>query len=323
MGLANGLRIGKRLINNISYYIQHRPQPNEILDRERLQSEAMRIFGSMPERFRKELEGMADGAGIPLQMVAEWVAIEYCIREKCSGFVNVIDGHAWVGRNNDFLLPEVWGYATVRDVKDRIPTITFGMEGDVTPITGINREQLWLHHHFLPVKDKPRPGKPYLPEYCCILEALETCSNLHDVERMLNTFDRSGGMILFAVDGKTEEFAIYECNCQSYRRRDAVENKIIATNHTDDTEPSAISEGSLKRYQRLDKLVVQRNNWRSLRIPYDLIEILADEGIEQHGESYYTVYSLIACPGEKKIWYTFGGYPAASYGNWAPVHWPW
>jgi hypothetical protein len=178
MGFTNRLHMGHRLADNITYYLRHRPQDNEVLDREHLVSEAIPIFRALTERVREELEGMAEGSGIPLQMIAEWVAAEYVIKEHCSGFVSLIEGHAWVGRNNDFLVPEVWGYATIRDIKDRIPTITFGMEGDIFPVTGINKERLWLHHQFLPAEDGPQPGKPCLPEYCYVLEALETCSNI-------------------------------------------------------------------------------------------------------------------------------------------------
>jgi hypothetical protein len=122
-------------------------------------------------------------------------------------------------------------------------------------------------------------------------------------------------MIIFAVDGKNDESALFECTCRSYLRRDAVEGKITATNHADNTTFSATSESSLKRRRRLDELVIQRNNWKSLRIPLDLIRILADDGVEQRGKNSFTVYSAIACPAEKRQWYTLGGYPAASRGN--------
>ena len=61
----------------------------------------------------------------------------------------LIDGHAWVARNNDMFVPGIWGHATIREIKGRIPTLTFGQEGDVFTATGVNRERLWLHHHAL------------------------------------------------------------------------------------------------------------------------------------------------------------------------------
>jgi hypothetical protein len=59
------------------------------------------------------------------------------------------------------------------------------------------------------------------------------------------------------------------------------------------------------------------------RLPQDLIAILADDGVERRGQDLWTVYSNVACPGTGELWFTFGGYPAASGGEWLPVTWPW
>ena len=58
-------------------------------------------------------------------------------------------------------------------------------------------------------------------------------------------------------------------------------------------------------------------------LPADLIRILADEGIERRETDLVTVYSNMACPSTGEIWYTFGGYPAASQGAWQRLKWPW
>jgi hypothetical protein len=58
-------------------------------------------------------------------------------------------------------------------------------------------------------------------------------------------------------------------------------------------------------------------------MPADLIQSLADDEIERRAEPLITVYSNVACPSTGEIWYTFGGYPAASRGNWQKLEWPW
>lgn len=50
--------------------------------------------------------------------------------------------------------------------------------------------------------------------------------------------------------------------------------------------------------------------------------LLADAEVEQRGSEFGTVYSAVACPGTGELWYTFGGYPAASRGDWRPLPWP-
>jgi hypothetical protein len=51
--------------------------------------------------------------------------------------------------------------------------------------------------------------------------------------------------------------------------------------------------------------------------------ILADPGVEVRGEDYGTVYASVTCPSQRMVWYTFGGYPAASSGAWYEIVWPW
>ncbi len=54
-----------------------------------------------------------------------------------------------------------------------------------------------------------------------------------------------------------------------------------------------------------------------------LVAALADDEIERRDDTFATVYSNVACPATGEIWYTFGGWPAASVGNWQVVPWPW
>jgi hypothetical protein len=58
-------------------------------------------------------------------------------------------------------------------------------------------------------------------------------------------------------------------------------------------------------------------------LPADLIAILADEKVEVQGDNFGTVYANIACPSLNQVWHTFGGFPAASKGNWQSIDWPW
>jgi hypothetical protein len=149
----------------------------------------------------------------------------------CTGAICLFNDQAWVARNNDFFAPDLWGYATIRELRARIPTITFSMMGYVFTPTGINRERLWLHYNFLDAWDQPVPGKEHLPPYAFIVEALETCSTLQDVERLLNQIDRDGAMLLFAVDGKNDDYALYECACQSHLKLENNRQWLVGANH--------------------------------------------------------------------------------------------
>jgi hypothetical protein len=58
-------------------------------------------------------------------------------------------------------------------------------------------------------------------------------------------------------------------------------------------------------------------------LPGDLVAMLADDGVERRRQNFATAYAAVACPGSGELWFTLGGYPAASRGAWQRVPWPW
>jgi hypothetical protein len=246
------------------------------------------------------------------------------VDDGCSGFVGLIDGHAWVARNNDMFVPGIWGHATVREIAGRIPTLTFGQEGDVFTATGVNRERLWLHHQALTTSDAPRRGRPHVSGWILLTEMLETCSTIAEVEARLGEVDRDEGMLLFAVDGKTEQFAILECASSRLVHRNDAGPWIVGTNHAcelDAPEPEGDSRSRQARMESMAASIYGRGS--APRLPGDLVSLLADDDVERRGGGFSTVYSTVACPGTGAVWFTFGGVPAASRGRWLPVAWPW
>jgi len=326
IGCAAGRMLGSRLEQLLSIFVANQEDSK---DMEKLHTGALPWLRSLPRRFQDEFEGMAEGAGIPLQHIAELAYIEEWAINQCSGAVYLSENQAWVARNNDYYMPELWGYATIREVDGRIPTINFPREGDVFTPTGVNKEKLWLHYNFLPVWDKPSPTKPHVPAYVFLTEALELCRTISDVETLLNKTDRDDGMLLFAVDGKNNEFALFECMCSKYYKREATDGWIVGTNHYCAIEDLTLGddEGSastLNRYRRMENLIQTLSASQTPpNLPVDLIRILADDKIERRDKRVITVYSKVACPSTGEIWNTFGGYPAASKGNWQRLDWPW
>jgi hypothetical protein len=289
----------------------------------------------LPERYLEEFEGLASGAGLPLLSLAKWAYLEVILANECSGAILMLDRHAWVARNNDTHAPGMWGYVTIREVSGRIPAISFGMEGDVFTPTGINQEGLWLHYNWLPAQDALTAGQPHLPGYVLLQEALETCRTLQDLERLLLQIQRDDGMLIFAVDGKTDEAALYECNRSDFQKSYPLEGWIVGTNHfctlpSPPAEDEAIQPlSSQSRYRRLENLAVavfsRHPPGANMRdsLPRELIALLADDEIERRSGEIQTAYSNVACPATNEIWYTFGGYPSASRGDWGRLAWPW
>jgi hypothetical protein len=327
VGWAIGRHLGPRLEQNIQHYIEQGPARHMALDRDRLRRGALPWLRCLPRRFQDELEGLAEGAGLPLQRVAEWCYVEECTAGGCSAFLCSLGGQTWVARNNDIWVPDLWGYVTIHEVEGYIPTISFGLEGEPFIATGINRERLWLHYNYLPVWDAPTGTRPTLPPYVLLTIALETCSGLGEVEALLAAVDRTSGMMIFAADTRNDTYAVFECSCSAHVRRQPRAGWLAGTNHYL-AGPAPVAAGlyvphSVDRYERLAELVagyMQQDG--TMALPWDLVQILADAGVEQRGEGYGTVYANVACPARGELWYTFGGYPAASAGAWQRLDWP-
>jgi hypothetical protein len=250
-----------------------------------------------------------------------------------------IGDRTWLARNNDLWLPELWGYVTVKEIDGRLPTICFGLEGELFIATGINAAGLWLHYNYLPAWDRPAGQKPVVAPYVLSTILLETCRGLNEVEAWLRAVDRSGGLMLFAVEGATDraaaadKAAIFECSRTAYTRCDLGAGWIGGTNHYLALEVPQAAEvyapHSVRRYERLAALLdgcLARGDdltQPGLELPDDLVSVLADDGVEQWEAGYGTVYANVACPADRALWYTFGGYPAASAGHWQPLPWPW
>lgn len=327
IGFAAGQNLGSKLEGILNLYIAGVAQSRDL---QKLYSGALPWLYSLPKRFQDEFRGMAEGANIPLHLLAEWAYIEECDLKQCSGAIYRLEDQIWVARNNDFYMPELWGYVIIRDIDGRIPTVNFCMEGEIFTPTGINEEKLWLHYNFLPVWDKPAADKPHMPPYVFLTEALELCRTIGDVETLLNETDRDGGMLLFAADGKTNDFALFECMCSQYFRRQSDNGWIVGTNHycaCEDLTLSAADQeplGTVSRFKHLEEGMQKLcTSVTPPSFPLDLIQILADDEIERRGKDVITVYSNVACPSTGELWYTFGGYPAASQGNWQRLEWPW
>jgi hypothetical protein len=329
IGHAMGRALGARLAANIRRYVRARTPAGVPFDAARWRSGALPWLRSLPARFQAEFEGLAQGAKIPLQRIAEWVYLEVALAGQCSGAVVGLEDHLWVARNNDSFAPGLWGYVTIRDVVGRIPTASFGLEGDIFTATGINRERLWLHYNYLPVRDAPVAGKPHLPGYALMVEALETCRTLRDVEALLDRVQRDGGMLLFAVEGRTDTCALYECTCTEVYKRELTGGWIVGTNHysANPRAPSAgapASSSTVRRYARMEALIGALASQEGKVAPVPaLVEALADGGVEAREGETVTVYANVTCPATGTLWYTFGGCPAASGGNWQQLPWPW
>ena len=227
----------------------------------------------------------------------------------------------WVGRNNDLWVPDLWGYAIRRQVTGRLATLIFGMRGELFAATGLNQAGLWLHYNWLPPVNFPAAQDAWTP-YVLLTEILETCKDVDEAESRLESTNRTGGMLVFAADGNGNG-AIFECSCTDIHRQDLNDTFLAGTNHYQYLSvPSNSPDEPPDSIERLTVLATKLNELPDLPTTEDLIRVLADPSVEQHRLDYGTVYANLYAPLTRQLWFTFGGFPAASRGNWQPIPWP-
>lgn len=321
VGYQMGQAVGGAYAEAINDYLRQGPMRYMKVTQEHLAGGAVKWVEHLPQRYQDELLGFAHGAGISFHRVAEWAFADDCGGiDACSSLIVRFADQFWVGRNNDLWVPSVWGFATHKEVAGKIPYLDIGMRASLFSATGMNAERLWMHYHFLPVVDVPGGGKPVLPPYVFSTEVIETCSNIVEVDRLLARYDRSSGMILFVIDGKNQEAAIFECS-RTLHQQIPVEEMVFRANHAEKLPLDVLGEvsaGSLTRFERMRELAEQVD-WTTRAASEGrqaLRAILSDPAVEQHQDDYGTVYPALACPAGNEIHFTAGGYPAASRGNW-------
>jgi hypothetical protein len=288
----------------------------------KLGEEAIRWFENLPSGYQQELSAISRGANCPVEKVVQW---NYCDQffEGCTSFIFRDNNILWVGRNNDYLFPNIWNFINIISADDKIPVMMFGLETSIFSGTGYNKERIWLHYNWLPSWDKPpledRPISPYV----FIRKALEECSSIDEIESALRSSIRDGGMTLFAVGGKTNEYRVFECTCRDYVLRTMDGNFIAAANHHNHfqvpDEHAYDKAGSISRQERAEELLAAETQ----DVCSHFVRILSDPLVEQHDEALGTVYSAIVCPHTDRLWYAADGFPSASKGGWEEIDWSW
>lgn len=323
VGRQMGTHLQSTLAGYIHYYLKNGPLKFGSLDLESLQHGAMGWFDALPGRFQEEIRGIAAGSGVSLQQLAEWGYADAGSPARCSAFILSTPGGPWIGRNNDLWTPDLWGYAIHRHIPGRLSTLIFGMRGEIFAATGINQTGLWLHYNWLPVFDTPK-ADAWTP-YVLMTEMLETCQTIDQVEAVLKSTTRTGGMLIFALQNQNgvATGALLECTCQQVARMNLQEGFLAGTNHyLVLPTPHPACDYAPQSVQRLAAMQEHLANLSKSPEVRDLIAILANPQVEQHREDYGTVYANLYNPTRKAIWFTFGGYPAASQGQWQQIPWP-
>lgn len=323
IGYAIGKSVNGRLEHIIDDHVQIINNINPI-DFEKIYAEGPVWFKKLPFEYQDELSAIADGSGCKMEKILLWCFCDKFFLSGCTSFVYTVDNVPWIGRNNDYVGPGKWNFINIIKADGKIPVMLFGLEAGIFSGTGYNREKIWLHYNWLPAWDTPKFNESSISPYVFIRQALETCSSVGELDGLLSSCMRDTGMALTAIDGKTNEYNVYECTCKNFVKRKIKTGFIVSANHHIESsypEGAAYSDDySIRRQMRAEELLMENVKGD---IVNHFIKILSDPKVEQNETVSGTVYSVIACPFNNKIWYAAGGFPSASNGGWGEVVWNW
>ncbi len=339
---------------------------------DQLREQTRRWLAALPTRFQVQMDAMALGAGLSLQDLAEFLYVDIASTSSpwarggplddstlddptdnpaagpaagplCTGFVTPLHNRPWLARNCDWYksLLVRGTSATFYAEPNLIPCVSLGVAGDIDIDTGFNAERLWLHMHTLHATDPIGPGQRPISWLFWMRDCLERCSTIDEVDRFIAQTARDRGVVLFAVDGKSGESAVFECHRTRHDRFEPLTHddptagpagSLIATNHCRCKHPQeTLEEQEHRGRQRAGSTIRRYNRVRRLlelappeEGPDDLIEILADDQVEMRTpEHLRTIYSAVCDPTHNRLWFASGALPAASAGAWREIKTTW
>lgn len=239
-GMKHGQVLGDLLAKDFvdAYLAALRPALRFTDDDLRLQAETW--AQGLPVDIQTEIDGMAQGAGVPrsrvlallfadiarpsnapidpdpTQSLTEEAAVD-ATPGQCSAVVASLPGPSslpsevtpgempWIARNCDWLTPTLrrGTSAVLHAAPGRLPVLAVGIRGDIDVDTGMNASGLWLHLHTLHATDPLPTDRPVISWLFWCREALETCATLDELDTFIAKTGRDRGVLVVAVESQS------------------------------------------------------------------------------------------------------------------------
>jgi len=186
----------------------------------------------IPARFRRELEGLSDGAQVPLQDLRRLHVLSVITERACSSFAvfgqATADGKVYHSRNFDWTMEiglQDYPVLVVYKPAQGIPYVNIGYAGWIGCLSGMNAQGISLGHIGAISEDKSLFGTP-MP--FLLRRVAEEAYTLDDVVRIIASSPRTVGDNFVIADGKARDAVVLEtCHglCAVFRANDPREEQ--------------------------------------------------------------------------------------------------
>lgn len=187
----------------------------------------------IPDRYKRELEGLADGSGVSLRKL-RWIHVISVVTERdCSGFAvfgpATAGGKMYHGRNFDWAMGLGLQEHTALFIyhpDGQIPFASPGYIGSIGCLSGMNAERVAISQIGAVTTDGRWDGIPLM---FLLRRILEECSNVDDAEALIRSARRTVGYNYVIADGKEGQARAFETtanHCAVFTDDDPTESPV-------------------------------------------------------------------------------------------------
>jgi isopenicillin-N N-acyltransferase-like protein len=305
------------------------------------------LRASVPQTYLDELRGIADGAGLPADVVLRGnflsellqVTVKHLLPSEgvgatdagCTGFAvagpATRDGELLHGKNTDYRGSGIW---------DRFPMLILSRPTDglsyvrgtsaglIKCNTCMNEHGITLGGHFLFSTDSVVDGMAFT-----VLEneIMRRAASLKDAISIVESGPRTGAFAFIVSDGKTGDAVALECTHTEVSKRRLSEGAVVMSNvctvsdaqkQCDILLKAGIGRNPLSRWQRISDLIAKHHGTIDLDVALSFLGDHYDSasgrerGVAHTIASIASVTSILLRPERRELWIGVGPVPAAN-----------
>lgn len=168
----------------------------------------------IPDRYKREMEGIADGAGVNLQTVRRAHVVSVVTERGCSAFAvfgkATVGGKLYHGRNFDWTMGagiQDNAALILYEPDGMVPFASAGYIGSIGVLSGMNMEGISISQIGAVTKDKRFSG---IPLFFLLRRILEESHSLTEATEIVRNAHRTVGYNYVVADGDAGEARAYE-----------------------------------------------------------------------------------------------------------------
>jgi len=309
LGLAHGRILSAQIARLKKKYLERLFRQGYAEDSVRRLCAGMEKF--LSREFRQELEGMAQGAGLPFEDILLFHTFLDIFKVMCcSTFVlapEIAQGRVIFGRNLDFPTLDVahlYSLVIVYHPDEGNRFFSVSWPGIAGALSGMNENGLALAAMEVFQDETSLEGEPYVLLFRRILQ---TCSRISQAQSLVENSPRTTANNLMLAD-KSGEACLLEITPRQVSVRYPQDGRLMATNHF--RSPGLYQQVDSWRYDTMAQMIESRRG----KIDLDF----ARQILHQVNLGEITMQSMIFLPQEGKMWLSLGT-PPTSGGPYIPV----